>query len=225
MQFTNDEIALIKSAALNRYLQLGFTEKDAEVLYGNFISNISNSKPKEAQLSKKAQLDEIKSRLTDLYDDSREGLTDLKARLSGLYDSSRERLTDLYENSREGLTDLTDKIPEDYRGALLGGGGGAVGGGLAGFLAPNNDAGFPARLARALRWGAGGALGGAAAGGSLDLNRALGERDKRKEEIAREIRAEEITREIGRKAVEAARDRERDRDVAAWSSRQLGRGG
>ena len=165
MQFTNDEITLIKSAALNRYLQLGFTEKDAELLYGNFISNINKSKPKKAQLSKKAQLDEIKSRLSGLYDDSREGLTDLKARLSGLYDSSRERLTDLYENSREGLTDLTDKIPEDYRGALLGGGVGALGGGLAGLLLPNNDAGLPARLARALRWLGMGAAGGAAAGG------------------------------------------------------------
>ena len=177
MQFTNGEITLIKSAALNRYLQLGFTEKDAEVLYGNFISNISNSKPK------KAQSDEDKSLLSGLHD----------------------KIPSTFKDSRGDI--LGGTAGGVVFGGGVGGGVGALGGGLAGFLAPNNDAGFPERLARALRWMRkgmiGGAVGGAAggglaslfgpnidAGGSLDLNRS----DERKEERARVIRAQERAR-------------------------------
>ena len=105
MQFTNDEITLIKSAALNRYLQLGFTEKDAEVLYGNFISNINKSKPKKAQLSKKAQLDEIKSRLAGLYENLR--------RSQGARDKSTEE--DLLRRAQEALDEYEarDKSTEE----------------------------------------------------------------------------------------------------------------
>ena len=189
MQFTNDEITLIKSAALNRYLQLGFTEKDAELLYGNFISNIN--KPK------KAQVDEDKPWAFGVP-----GLDEDKSWLSSLYDKLRT------QDSRA--------LRWGGEGALIGGAGGAVGGGLAGLILPNNDAGLLARLGRAARGLGLGALGGAAAGGvggaaiggGLDLNRVLAERAE----------AEDLLR----KAQEA---RDRDRDVAAWSSQQLGRGG
>ena len=191
MQFTNDEITLIKSAALNRYLQLGFTEKDAEVLYGNFISNINKSKPK------KAGVDEDKPWAFGVP-----GLDEDKSWLSSLYDKLRT------QDSRA--------LRWGGEGALIGGAGGAVGGGLAGLILPNNDAGLLARLGRAARGLGLGALGGAAAGGvggaaiggGLDLNRVLAERAE----------AEDLLR----KAQEA---RDRDRDVAAWSSQQLGRGG
>ena len=136
MQFTKDEITLVKSAALNRYLQLGFTEKDAEVLYGNFISNISNSKPKEAQLSKKAQ--------SDLYDKINEAHRGafLGGGVGALGGALGGGLVGLFaSNNDAGFRSRLDRVATmGGRGALIGGSGGALGGGLAGLFRPNNDA-------------------------------------------------------------------------------------
>ena len=134
MQFTKDEITLVKSAALNRYLQLGFTEKDAEVLYGNFISNIN--KPKEAQLSKKAQ--------SDLYDKINEAHRGafLGGGVGALGGALGGGLVGLFApNNDAGLRSRLFRVLH-YGGVGAAGGAaaGAVGGGLAGLFRPNNDA-------------------------------------------------------------------------------------